>query len=74
MINLLKTENCKLIISLSVLFFFLWAGQAFASAPTDGLVGYWPMDEGSGTITHDTSGNGNNGTINGATWVAGFEK
>lgn len=44
---------------------------AQATAPTNGLVGYWNFDEGSGTVANDTSGNGNNGTINGATWVAG---
>jgi hypothetical protein len=33
-----------------------------------GLVGYWNMDEGSGTTLTDLSGNGNNGTINGASW------
>jgi len=39
----------------------------------DGLVGYWSFNEGSGTIAHDYSGNGNDGTINGgATWVAGI--
>jgi hypothetical protein len=34
-----------------------------------GLVGYWNFDEGSGTIAHDQSGNGHNGTIYGATWT-----
>ena len=33
-----------------------------------GLVGYWNMDEGTGTMLTDLSGNGNDGTINGATW------
>jgi type II secretory pathway pseudopilin PulG len=28
-----------------------------------GLVGYWPFDEGTGTIAYDYSGNGNNGTL-----------
>jgi prepilin-type N-terminal cleavage/methylation domain-containing protein len=30
-----------------------------------GLIGYWPMDEGSGSSTIDVSGNGNNGTWSG---------
>ena len=30
-----------------------------------------PMDEGSGTVTYDKSGNNNDGTISGATWVDG---
>lgn len=31
-------------------------------AGTDGLEGYWPLDEGSGTQVADVSGNGNTGT------------
>lgn len=34
-------------------------------------VGYWPLDENTGTITYDRSGNGNNGTIANATWAQG---
>ena len=30
---------------------------------TSGLVGYWPMDDGSGSIVRDSSGNGNNGWL-----------
>ena len=33
-----------------------------------GLVGYWPANEGEGDILHDLSGNGNNGAIYGAEW------
>ncbi len=33
---------------------------------TQGLVGYWPLDEGSGSTANDMSGNGNNGTWNGS--------
>jgi len=36
-----------------------------------GLVGYWQMNEGSGSTAYDDSGNVNTGTINGATWVDG---
>ena len=35
------------------------------------LVGYWNFDENAGTTANDTSGFGNTGTINGATWVPG---
>ena len=38
-----------------------------------GLVAYWNFDEGSGNILHDVSGNGNDGTIYGATWVRGVK-
>jgi hypothetical protein len=32
--------------------------------------GYWPLDATSGTVAVDATGNGNNGTVNGATWNA----
>lgn len=34
-------------------------------------VGEWKMDEKSGTVAHDTSGNGNDGTIYNSTWTQG---
>jgi hypothetical protein len=37
------------------------------TVPTD-YIDYWPLDETSGTIAVDASGNGNNGTVVGATW------
>jgi hypothetical protein len=40
-------------------------------ASPSGLVGWWKLDEGSGTTAYDSSGNGNNGTIYGATWTDG---
>jgi hypothetical protein len=39
---------------------------------TDGLVGWWKFDEGSGTVAYDSSGNGNDGNLmNGPTWTDG---
>ena len=35
------------------------------------LVGYWPFNEGSGTVLHDTA-NGDNGTIFNGTWGSGI--
>jgi hypothetical protein len=35
-------------------------------------VGYWKFDEGTGNTAHDSSGNGNDGTVNGASWTAGI--
>jgi len=37
----------------------------------DGLIGWWKFDEGTGDVAYDSSGYGNDGTIYGATWVAG---
>jgi hypothetical protein len=43
---------------------------AYSASPvTDGLVGYWNFDEGSGVAAIDRSGNGNNGTIVNATFT-----
>ena len=36
---------------------------------TDGLVAEWHFDEGTGNVLGDSSGNGNDGTIYGATWT-----
>ena len=33
------------------------------------LIGHWTLDDGIGTIASDTSGNGNDGVVNGAAWV-----
>ncbi len=41
--------------------------QLYTWAP--GPVGWWKMDEGSGTSTADSSGKGSTGTITGATWL-----
>jgi hypothetical protein len=38
---------------------------------TNGLVAYWPLDEGNGTLADDESGNGHNGIIAGPMWVPG---
>ena len=38
-------------------------------APTRALVAHYTFDEGEGAILKDHSGNGNDGTIHGATWV-----
>ena len=38
-----------------------------------GLVGYWPLNEGSGTTAYDKSGWGNNGTVfNSPSWISGI--
>ncbi|MGP8323543.1 MAG: LamG domain-containing protein, partial [Methanosarcinaceae archaeon] len=37
----------------------------------DGLVAEWHFDEGEGSVLKDSSGNGNDGVIYGATWVEG---
>ena len=42
------------------------------AGPPSGLAGAWGFNEGTGTTTADSSGNGNTATlVNGPTWVAG---
>jgi hypothetical protein len=62
------------VVAMSGLTVWLNMGRVAEAAvlnPHPGLVGWWRFDEGSGTVAGDSSGNGNNGTIYGATWVAG---
>jgi parallel beta-helix repeat protein len=43
----------------------------YINAVSTGPVGYWALDENTGTTTADASGNGNNGTLqNGVAWTA----
>ena len=42
-----------------------------AQGADDGLVAEWYFDDGSGSVLVDSSGNGNDGVIYGATWVEG---
>jgi hypothetical protein len=53
--------------------FALVLGVYFTSAAQADLVGWWRLDEGSGNIAYDSSGNGRDGTLNGdPQWVTGF--
>ena len=42
-----------------------------SAPPATGLVAAYAFNEGSGTTVADASGNGNTGTLSGATWVTG---
>lgn len=52
-----------LILLFSVLFTTITNAQVPSYVPTNGLVGWWPFNGNA----NDESGNGNNGTVNGAT-------
>ena len=43
-----------------------------SQSPRNGLIAYWNFDEGSGATAGDSSGNGFDGDIIGATWTNGF--
>ncbi len=57
-----------------VVLLVLLVGPAAGVANADirsGLVGYYPLDEGTGNIAHDLSGRGHDGTLhNGITWIS----
>ena len=58
-------RELKCLVSIVLVLFM--AGNTIAE-----LVGYWRFDEGAGTVAADSSGSGNNGTLNGVPqWVAG---
>jgi len=59
---------CKQLIMLALVALLGSSNPAFSQ-----IRGYWPLDEGAGTVVHDISGNGNDGILkNGATWVTGY--
>ncbi|RKY10314.1 MAG: hypothetical protein DRP56_01375 [Planctomycetota bacterium] len=47
------------------------SGGGHTTLPDD-FISYWSFDAGSGTTVADDSGNGHDGTINGATWTGGM--
>ena len=63
---------CAIIMAASIMY---WPKSQVAEVaiinPHPGLVGWWRFDEGTGTTAGDSSGNGNIGTISGASWVDG---
>jgi chitodextrinase len=65
----LRASACGAIALFSVL---PVSAAAQTSPPTSGLLGYWNFDEDTGIVADDSSGNGYNGTVNGATWVTGY--
>jgi transcriptional regulator with XRE-family HTH domain len=47
-------------------------GTPWSESGHQNLAGYWNFDEGSGSVTHDSSGNGHTGILqSGASWAAG---
>jgi hypothetical protein len=71
MCSLLKDVSWRNLIYLISLVTGL--SMAFTNTAKAELVGWWRFDEGSGTVANDSSGNGNNGTLNGdPKWVVGY--
>lgn len=58
--------------TLSVLSLFIIASLSLANVAEDGLVAYWPFDEGTGKAAEDVTGNGHDGKFAGSPkWVDG---
>ena len=47
----------------------MFAGSSYAQVDPDAIVGLWLFDEGTGDIAQDSSGNENDGTLNGPEWT-----
>ncbi|MGD8501284.1 MAG: PA14 domain-containing protein, partial [Phycisphaerales bacterium] len=62
------TRLTRICISL-VIVSLMFAGQSHAEVDPETLVGMWLFDEGTGDVAQDSSGNGNDGTLNGPTWT-----
>jgi hypothetical protein len=52
-------------------FFLMLTGVSDAKIDPQTVAAMWLFDEGSGAVAKDASGNGNDGKINGCTWVDG---
>jgi hypothetical protein len=68
----MKTKlNRLLLITMAGLFlvtgFCFLVSVAYADI-TEGLIGYWKFDEGTGTLANDSSGKGYHGTLKAAVW------
>ncbi len=59
---------CRTLVYLVCCTFMLSLGGAVRAD----LVGYWDLNEGTGNVAHDRSGNDNHGTLNGPAWEAGL--
>jgi hypothetical protein len=46
-------------------------GTGLEAQTIPGAVGYWPLDDGAGTVAADASGLGNTGTISNGSWISG---
>ncbi|MBI4744389.1 MAG: hypothetical protein HY776_06180 [Actinobacteria bacterium] len=66
----MKNKSVKLVFLVLISLFFT-SKIALALPPDLSLVGYWPFDEGTGSIAYDKSLLNNNGTVYGATWTQG---
>ena len=60
-----------LLVTSFIIISLMLAGVSSAKIDSKAAAGIWLFDEGSGGVTKDFSGNGNDGKLDGATWVKG---
>ncbi len=60
----------KFFVAFISLIFVAFSTTVVMADLTDGLVAYWPLDDGSGNVARDATGNGNDGELlGGPTWT-----
>ena len=64
-------KKIKIIVAILILIAFVELSVNVQAQSDEGLVAEWHFDEGSGNVLEDSSGNGNDGVIRGASWVDG---
>ena len=64
-------DRMKVIAGLLIVIALAGLSAGVQAQDDNGLVAEWHFDEGSGSVVEDSSGNGNDGVIYGATWVEG---
>ena len=71
--EVIKMKRLTVICISFIIVCLMFAGQSYAKINPDTVLGAWLLDEGTGSITVDASGNDNDGTlINAPKWVAGW--
>ncbi len=66
-----KFKPVLMVVLVIVGFCLLTINPVVAAIDVGNITAMWLFDEGEGTTATDSSGNGNDGTIHGATWVQG---
>ena len=64
-------KNITITLTIFIGIFLLSTTHSFAAYEFENIVSMWLFDDGDGTTAADSSENGNDGTIHGATWVDG---
>jgi hypothetical protein len=67
-----KMKRLNIICAGFIIINLMFAGQSHAKINPENILGAWLLDEGTGNITTDASGNGNDGTLmGGPAWING---